>query len=62
MRHDLDDRWVATIWNHSVIPYLEERFFGESDRLAEFTLDALTPSAQRFVDIPEDADGHVDPD
>jgi MoxR-like ATPase len=37
----LTDEWLATIWEHSILPYIEEHFFGEEDRVAEFTLDRL---------------------
>jgi hypothetical protein len=41
MREDLDDEWVELIWAHSVVPYIAEQFFGEEERLDEFTLEAL---------------------
>ena len=44
MRDSLDDAAVKRIWQHSVLPYVEERLFGEDDRLGEFALDALRRS------------------
>ena len=41
MRPGLDDAAVERIWNHEVLPYLEEHLFGQRDRLGEFTLNAL---------------------
>jgi len=41
MRSDLDDTWVGRIWQHAILPYLEEQFFGEEDRLVDFDLDKL---------------------
>ncbi len=41
MRCGLDEERVRLIWEHNVLPYLEERFYGEADRLAEFDLDRL---------------------
>ncbi len=41
MRDDLDEDAVERIWKHSVLPYIEERLFGEGDRLGEFALDRL---------------------
>lgn len=38
---DLDEEWVRLIWEHSVLPYIAEQFFGEEDRLDEFALDRL---------------------
>ena len=32
---------VERIWKHAVLPYIEERLFGEPGRLREFELDAL---------------------
>ena len=48
MRPGIDDAAVARIWKHSVLPYIEERLFGErDDRLGEFDLDRLRRSATR---------------
>ena len=41
MRRDLDDAAVERIWEHGVLPYIEEHLFGEHDRLGEFALDRL---------------------
>lgn len=41
LRDDLDDEWVALVWEHSVLPYIAEQFFGEEDRLEDFDLDRL---------------------
>ena len=41
MKSGLDEAAVTRIWEHSVIPYIEERLFGSEDRLAEFGLDRL---------------------
>ena len=41
----LDEEWVGLIWEHSVLPYIAEQFFGEDDRLKEFALDQLRPRA-----------------
>ena len=37
----LDRRRVRRIWRRSVLPYIEEQFFGDSAKLAEFNLDRL---------------------
>ena len=49
MKKGLDDEMVELIWEHNVLPYVEEHLYGEQDRLAEFDLDALRKGA--------DADG-----
>jgi hypothetical protein len=41
LRPDLDDDWVKLIWKHSVLPYIEEQFFGEADVLDAFDLETL---------------------
>ena len=43
IRNDLDDAAVERIWKHSVLPYIEERFFGDRERLEEFALSILMP-------------------
>jgi 5-methylcytosine-specific restriction protein B len=37
----LDRRRLERTWTYSVLPYLEEQFFDEPDRVADFTLEAL---------------------
>ena len=41
LRSDLDEQWIELIWCHSVLPYLQEQFFGEESRLADFDLKRL---------------------
>ncbi|MYA61488.1 MAG: AAA domain-containing protein, partial [Dehalococcoidia bacterium] len=41
MKSGLNEESVDRIWEHSVMPYIEERLFGAVDRLAEFGLDRL---------------------
>jgi len=43
MRRDLDHETVGRIWRHSVMPTIEEHYFGQEDRIAEFTPEALRP-------------------
>ena len=47
MRENLDDAKVERAWERGVLPYIEERLFGESERLAEFALDRLRQEAGR---------------
>ena len=37
----LDENRVRRIWDRAVIPYIEEQFFGDADKLAEFAFDRL---------------------
>lgn len=41
MKEDLDEEMVEMIWEHNVLPYVEEQLFGESDQLDGFKLDLL---------------------
>ena len=48
MRSGLDEDVVKRIWKHSVLPYIEESIFGESDdRRGEFDLDRLRRAVAR---------------
>lgn len=38
---DLDEAWVETIWEHSILPTIEERYFTEPQRVSEFRLGVL---------------------
>ena len=44
MRDDLTEEWVELIWEHSVLPYVAEQFFGEEGRLGQFKLSSLRKS------------------
>ena len=57
MRDDLDEEWVELIWEHSVLPYVAEQFFGEDDRIDEFALDRLWPPATSTVEDEDQEDG-----
>lgn len=41
IRDDLDATWVRRAWEHSVLPTLEDHFYGQEHRLADFDLDVL---------------------
>ena len=41
LRSDLDSEWVDLIWEHSILPYLAEQFFGNEERLEDFRLSVL---------------------
>jgi 5-methylcytosine-specific restriction protein B len=46
MRPDLDDEVLARVWRFSVVPTIEEHFFGRPDRLQEFELTVLRDAVQ----------------
>ena len=41
LEEDLSEEVVADIWNHNVLPYVEEALIGNPDRIREFDLDRL---------------------
>ena len=41
MQDDLTEEKIRLIWEHNVLPYVEEQLYGQHDRLAEFGLDRL---------------------
>ncbi|MDE0632682.1 MAG: AAA family ATPase [Caldilineaceae bacterium] len=49
MMEDLDEDDVRRIWKHSVLPYIEERLFGDDTRLEEFDLDKLKNKAAQIL-------------
>ncbi len=53
MRDGLDEAKVRLIWNHNVLPYLEECLFGEPDRLQDFELDVPGQRLKRRADNRE---------
>ena len=59
MKENLDEDRVKRIWKYGVLPYIEERLFGQGeDRLAEFDLDRLLgndPSNVEDETIPDNA-------
>jgi 5-methylcytosine-specific restriction enzyme B len=62
MREDLDERWVELIWNHQIIPYLEEHFFGAPDRLEDFRLETLRNGASGEIVAEDGLDDGEPPD
>jgi DNA polymerase III delta prime subunit len=51
MRANLDEEWVRLIWEHSVLPYIAEHYYGEEEQVSAFALDALA-----LVNTPTDND------
>ena len=58
MKPDLDEAAARRIWEYGVLPYVEERLFGERDRLADFDFDRLrgTSAATPAEDGADDGD------
>ena len=58
-KDDLKEDRARRIWKHDVLPYIEERLYGERDRLGEFDFDAL----RKRADGPgEDGNGEAQQD
>ena len=57
MKEGLDEDKVRMIWEHNVLPYLEERLFGDSDRLADFGLDKLRSEGDNADNAEAERDG-----
>jgi hypothetical protein len=41
MKKGLTEDWARLIWMHAIIPYLEEHFFGQPERIDDFTFDKI---------------------
>ena len=41
MKDDLDEAAVERIWKHSVLPYIEERLYGQQEEVEKFRLESL---------------------
>ena len=61
MKQDLTEEWVALIWEHSILPYLEELLFGEKERLEDFELERLRVGGRAEAEeVGEEADASPD--
>lgn len=54
MRDALTEQVVARVWRYSVLPTIEEHFFGDAARLVDFKLDALRALVRDEPDDDED--------
>ena len=50
----LTEDWIEMIWQHSVLPFVEEHFFGEPDRLKEFDLKRLRGAVDGEIETADD--------
>ena len=57
MKDGLNKKAVERIWKHSVVPYIEECLFGDSDKIGEFKLDKLMAEAESRDNMQEDDGG-----
>ena len=47
MKPRLTNEQVSLIWEHNVLPYVQEQLYGQRERLAEFDLKTLRGAARR---------------
>ena len=59
MKKGLDNGKANLIWEYNVLPYIEERLYGEGDRLGEFGLDALLRETAKAKDDEEQEAGSI---
>ena len=60
IKENLNEEFVRRIWKHGVLPYIEERLFGDDNRLDEFDLDKLkdkAAQARKQKEAQEQTDG-----
>ena len=60
MRDGLDEGLVRDIWEHNVLPYIEERLYGEHERLEKFAFGRLWPRAGENEEDGSEGDGQGD--
>ena len=53
MKEGLDEEAIERIWEHSVLPYIEERRFGRDNVRDEFSLEQLRQAVDRTDDTQE---------
>ena len=56
MKENLDEDEVRRIWKHSVLPYIEERLFGDDSRIEQFKLRTLCNNVAPHVIWDDDKD------
>jgi hypothetical protein len=61
MKGDLTEEWVEMIWRHAIVPYLEEQFFGDPDRIQLFELSRLHGELESSA-MPPDSKGSDEAD
>ena len=54
LKGDLDKKMVERIWRHSVLPYIEERLFGDDDRISQFNLRTLSQNIAHPINWDDD--------
>ena len=60
MKEGLDKRMVERIWKHSVLPYVEERLFGDENRINRFNLRTLSQNIPNPISWNKDEEQKED--
>lgn len=61
MKDSLDEDMAQLIWEHNVLPYVEEHLYGQTDRLKKFGFDSLRGRSGSDGESDEDGgDGEAD--
>ena len=60
MRDNLSDEWMELIWEHAIMPYLAERFYGDEDRLTEYDLKKLQEAVKAKILMEPTGDNATD--
>lgn len=62
MKANLDEDWLAMIWDHAILPYVAEHFFGQEERVDQFRLASIMQqiAGTEADDEAVDADGIQD--
>ena len=62
MQEDLTEEKAQLIWEHNVLPYIEEQLYGQHDRLAEFDLNRLRRELSGAIDEESEPATGEEPD
>ena len=62
MKDGLTEERAERIWKHDVLPYIEERLYGQRDRLGEFDLDTLRSGGTGGSATEQQSDGDAGDD
>lgn len=62
LEHDLDEERVREVWDHGILPTIEEHYFGQPERLRAFELDRLRRGDSASEDEEDSAEDDGDAD
>ncbi len=61
IQENLDKESVCRIWRHSVLPYIEERLFGDDDHIREFDLNEICKELNLDISCDDKEQNGQDP-